>query len=54
MLRTPNRVLDLLELPATRARVAELAADVRAAHRARVAARRPRHVLSGLGQLALI
>ncbi len=51
-LRILNRVLDALELPTSRARIAELAADVRAAARARLADRRPRHAVSGLGAFA--
>lgn len=47
-----NLILDALELPATRAAVEVLAVDVRAAARARLAARRTARPLSGLGAFA--
>lgn len=47
-----NDILDLMETPATRAAVAALAEHTIAANRARVAAERPTHALSGFGALA--
>jgi hypothetical protein len=47
-----NDILDLMESPATRAAVNALAAHTVAANRARVAAERPAHALSGFGALA--
>ena len=47
-----NRILDALELPGTRAAVADLAVTLRAAARARIAERRAVRPLSGFGAMA--